>query len=147
MELSINSWHDKFYASTFNSKTSNFCDHFWGLVLALITLPFTWSIYLLNLLFKGKNGYGAKLGAGLMINFLLLGLGISIHETYWIDWFVGFGIGISIVIGILLAIFSIITYNESSFKNKVKETASLPVEAFKSFKGKYCPKITWVKKV
>ena len=144
------SWLWNFYVSTYEGQepNANFCDYFWGLVLAFISLPITWISYCITGGFKNRSwGYGERFWASLFLEAILIGIGCG----FYTNWLKALYVTIALLIALLifaLIIWGIVAWGESDTKEalvtnwcEIKTTAST---GFHSWKDKYCPKIEWV---
>jgi len=148
-----NSWHYKFwklnYAGWFGNDepNENFCDYFWALVWATLMLPITW----IGLIYKGISGetgaFGRNIVNTLMAYAVLSLAGVFIGTTVKHGFWAILGplliiLAVSVVILLIVYYFKEV-FPQSSVSRNLSETSDIIGEGWKSFKGKYCPKIDW----
>jgi len=143
------SWLWNFYTATYKGKepNKNFCDYFWGLVLAFVSLPITWLSYCITYGIQTKWDYKERMFLSLILELLLFLIGFGFY-TNWLKVLattLGIATGVSIFIGICWALH---TWSTSSTKANlsanISEIKTVAYEGFHSWKDRYCPQIEWV---
>lgn len=166
MELTKTSWHYRLYEAVYDSEpNSNFCNYFWKLVYAIVTLPFTFLFLLYNRIGKHKIKGGiallglvyiACIALGAMLpgklayvgevssNYILKGAIVYYLVLMYLLIFGG------LMIAGVYALAIIVLGGEQVFKAfKSKRNPTKPKKInllrawFRSVKEKNCPVITW----
>lgn len=150
------SWHSHLYKTLYNKANfqlpSNLCDYFWAVMFALITLPF-WCVTSRdnNLNWLGKIVFGFFTEA--MASMILFICSYELIEklqitSYILAFFMPVIVclslcGILIGVGLIaVGIDKACELRKGSAKRKPKSDGLFKTK-WKSFKGKYCPKIDW----
>lgn len=152
MRLNINSWHYKFWLLNFsgneiNIPNNNFCDYFWNLILAVILIPFTWVGLVCGKIYKNSLPFWLNLIPTICL------YGISCLAIILIKLFYeqpkimsitsGFMGTVILLSYIILRIIRYFSY-KNTINTNISEITIILKEGFLSFKGKYCPKISWI---
>lgn len=154
MNLKKGNWLYNFYHLNYakwgvkDEITNNFCDFFWGILLAVVSLPLTWFALLFNYFTKSRQGYWSNLFHSVIFDYGLSSVILVI--VAWISQkpikhleYVGL---LLVVVTLLCSIlyFFIEVWPNTNLSNNIVELQQTSKEGFKAFKGKYCPKITWI---
>jgi hypothetical protein len=130
------------YGKSDDDLTPNFCNYFWGLVLAALLLPITiWSLPFQRLsplkenedwAIYGRVGFTAAVTSCLLMIGMGFSLAINSPGAFFgtILGFTIFGFGL----------YAAMTWKFKDFGREIVETVS---ERTTSFKQNYCPKIDW----
>lgn len=157
LQFNKKSWHGILWVSTYGGNLpDNICAYFWSLLGAILLFPAAIIGHIINL-FKQevKAGYWAlyPLACIILGCITVFDAGkryfVHTHITLWYLLFVGFLVSIGILA--ILAILGVIMWymeerdsKRGPKEKKIKVNKPNPlIEGFKSFKGKYCSKITW----
>lgn len=148
MKLNKNSWHFKLYQFWWRCEPNkNFCDYFWSLILAVLTLPFFvgWMAYVLyvedNVYAEHRPEDRISLIKGwyYIINTLmvptisyLLGVVIGYSIFYWNVTLII--LGLVFILIVLWGLWDDFKYSDVNYMIK---------EKVKSSKSKVCPRIDW----
>lgn len=172
--LNGHSYLASLYRHTYLKQTPHgLCDYVWGVLFAILALPFTWTVIVYNTIvknieLKSDNTYDISYSASKPINgflntiwflfsgiLLSVGFGVDDNYTIWsklsIAYLLGLA-GVAVLIGsVLLLMYSVEAYQEK-FPRKTKYKPYKPSspsifkliwQGFVAFKEKNCPVVTW----
>lgn len=162
------SWHSALYQSSYGTDElpDNICAYFWKLVFALIMLLPGFAGHIINMIswslwkagcYKGHNPVHAIWTAIHIPIFAVLAIFTAtdkvphmlwwghVHPTLFNIWWTGGVVAIGGIIAILIVVGGI--HLAENFRDVVRSTKGISTsplkEGWKSFRGKYCSKITW----
>ena len=153
MEISKSSLKSKFYCKYFgvysSNQTVNGCDFMWAFIFASLSLPLSWVTLPFDFWSsRGKVGENLfqRSFIGLVVQFMLLFIVYCFYTQPMVS------LKLTGAILVLFACFFLLAYcmhkyekikNRTKYNNTPKEPWII-VSAYKSFKEKHCPKITWI---
>lgn len=142
MNLTKGSFHYNFYKFWWSaSPPNNLCNYFWGLVLALVTLPLIAgrAVYEFAKEYPGDTPVLVKLFFYIINTFMVFALGIAVgavigHSFYYPIEALAFfgGLTLVVIVAILVVYFFVET-----------EVPEMTYKAVKSKKDNVCPMIQW----
>lgn len=150
MKINKNNWHAKFYRASYGELTENFCTYFCKLLLALVLLPITFVGYLIpSVREDSKNGIGTYF----LITFLTV-MTVLAGSAIGGKIFTETSVFLSIILGTIFLILSFssfvalvlgVIYFFTEYLPNKSIKPNLISERVKAFKGKYCPRVEWIK--
>lgn len=149
MEINLKkkSWHLALYKWTYCTKNTpaSLCNYFWGLLIAIASIPLTiWSLFQQLLNIKPRH-YFERLAQSLLAALVLFAVVCSVTGVARdpIGFLKGLGFVVLVIIAIILIFF--IFKGVKGAKNMVVESDSVKIIGgqIKSYKMKICPKINW----
>lgn len=137
--------YDKQVYETKPELPDNLCQFFWGLLWALMWLPFSW----VGMLFTPQERLSTKVLIGFLA-YLITAIAIAFVSAIYQQpkmFGMAFGVLAAFVIAGVSAYYIICLIIRVLFSWDIKKTEPYQVtkESIKAFKGKYCPRITWRK--
>lgn len=173
LQFNRKSWHSALYQSSYNTKElpDNICGYFWLLLFGIVMFPFSLAGHIINgisWLFRKKQ-YGSHICAHAIWTsvhipiFLVLGLltmNDTTHMLWWGHlpatafncWWTGGIVSVCVIIVMIILVLCGQLYesirdnyrSKKYQKNRNQPPTPSPIkEGWKSFRGKYCSKITW----
>ena len=133
LKYSKKSWHAWLYRSFYckDELPTNLCPYFWKVVLSFLLIPLTFPIHIFHFFTKKRNQNHWCINAGILFALEIWKIGVVV---------------ILILLIILILVFAFVSLcffvNEKTHVSD-KISDGIIADKFKSFIGRYCPKINW----
>lgn len=142
----INKFYNKYFFIKDITKIVNFCDYFWSLLFALLSLPISFPTFFIgNESIKIQTYNKGSVGKILHRSFIgfVFVLLFSIIVTLLLFKPLALLVCTAITIGILALVIGLIAIVTLIENRETSEFEMVVKTGFSSFKNKYCPRIEW----
>lgn len=141
-KFSLNSWHARLYRSSWSREQlpSNLCPYFWAVVFAVLGFPMFIIAHIVNLFLKQKKWWVTSVS---LASFTII---LETSRKHWY-WLIGYLCFLVIVFtGFFIMVYRAKRKIDRGDYREWPRLNGLFGERWAAFKGRYCPKITWLDK-